>query len=199
MKVKEIFVIGFIKGVEFLFKKNGVEYIKGIGSFQDEYIVKVEFNDGGEISVIGKNIFIVIGFEVIFFFGFMIDEQIVISSIGVIVFEKVFEKFVVIGGGIIGLEMVFVWFCLGFKVIVVEYFDQIGGFGMDIEVVKGIQKILKKQGIIFKIGIKVFFGEKIGDEVKVQIEVVKGGKEEMVCFDCDFEVDQVGMLILIIV
>lgn len=189
MKAKETSVTGLTKGVEFLLKKNGVEYIKGTGSFQDEHTVKVELNDGGETSVTGKNILIATGSEVTPFPGLTIDEQTVISSTGAIALEKVPEKLVVIGGGIIGLEMASVWSRLGSKVTVVEYLDQIGGPGMDTEVAKGIQKILKKQGITFKTGTKVLSGEKTGDEVKVQTEAAKGGKEETVCFDCDFEAD----------
>ncbi|KXX78533.1 Dihydrolipoyl dehydrogenase, mitochondrial [Madurella mycetomatis] len=170
MKAKEQSVSGLTKGVEFLFKKNGVEYIKGTGSFQDEHTVKVQLNDGGETSVAGKNILIATGSE--------IDEKTVISSTGAIALEKVPKSMVVIGGGIIGLEMASVWSRLGSKVTVVEYLDQIGGPGMDTEIAKGIQKILKKQGINFKTGTKVIGGEKTGSEVKVQVDAAKGGKAE---------------------
>ncbi|KAK4184448.1 hypothetical protein QBC35DRAFT_505897 [Podospora australis] len=179
MKAKDTSVTGLTKGVEFLLKKNGVEYIKGTGSFQDEHTVKVELNDGGETSVTGKNILIATGSEVTPFPGLTIDEQTVISSTGAIALEKVPEKMIVIGGGIIGLEMASVWSRLGAQVTVVEYLDQIGGPGMDTEIAKSIQKILKKQGIIFKTGTKVVSGEKISsNEVKVEVDSAKGGKPE---------------------
>jgi dihydrolipoamide dehydrogenase len=180
MKAKEQSVSGLTKGVEFLFKKNGVEYIKGTGSFQDEHTIKVQLNDGGETSVVGKNILIATGSEVTPFPGLEIDEKRVISSTGAIALEEVPKKMIVIGGGIIGLEMASVWSRLGADVTVVEYLDVIGGPGMDTEIAKNIQKILKKQGINFKTSTKVVSGEKTGDEVKVQIDSSKGGKPEMV-------------------
>lgn len=179
MKAKDTSVAGLTKGVEFLFKKNGVEYIKGTGTFQDENTIKVQLNDGGETSVVGKNILIATGSEVTPFPGLTIDEQTVISSTGAIALEKVPKKMIVIGGGIIGLEMASVWSRLGSKVTVVEYLEQIGGPGMDTEIAKSIQKILKKQGIIFKTGTKVVSGEKTSsDEVKVQVDSAKGDKPE---------------------
>lgn len=180
MKAKDQSVSGLTKGVEFLLKKNGVEYIKGAGSFQDEHTVKVQLNDGGETSVTGKNILIATGSEVTPFPGLQIDEKTVISSTGAIALEKVPKKMTVIGGGIIGLEMASVWSRLGSEVTVVEFLDQIGGPGMDTEIAKSIQKILKKQGINFKTGTKVLGGEQSGEGVKVNVDSAKGGKEETV-------------------
>lgn len=180
MKAKDQSVSGLTKGVEFLFKKNGVEYIKGTGSFQDEHTVKVQLNDGGETSVVGKNILIATGSDVTPFPGLEIDEKTVISSTGALSLEKVPEKLLVIGGGIIGLEMASVWSRLGSKVTVVEYLDQIGGPGMDTEIAKSIQRILKKQGINFKTATKVVSGEKTGEGVKINVDSSKGGKPETV-------------------
>lgn len=171
---------GLTKGVEFLLKKNGVEYIKGAASFQDEHTVNVQLNDGGETSVTGKNILIATGSEVTPFPGLEVDEKTVISSTGAIALESVPKKLVVIGGGIIGLEMASVWSRLGSEVTVVEFLDQIGGPGMDTEVAKGIQKILKKQGIKFKTGTKVLNGERASENVKINVDSAKGGKEESV-------------------
>jgi dihydrolipoamide dehydrogenase len=182
MKAKEQSVTGLTKGVEFLFKKNGVEYIKGTGSFQDEHTIKVELNDGGETSVVGKNILIATGSEVTPFAGLEIDETRVVSSTGAIALQQVPAKMTVIGGGIIGLEMASVWSRLGADVTVVEFLDQIGGPGMDTEISKQIQKILKKQGINFKVGTKVLGGDKNGELVKLDVESVKGGKAETVSF-----------------
>lgn len=182
MKAKDQSVGGLTKGVEFLFKKNGVEYIKGAGSFQDEHTIKVQLNDGGETSVVGKNILIATGSEATPFPGLEIDEKRVVTSTGAIALEKVPESLVVIGGGIIGLEMASVWSRLGSKVTVVEFLDQIGGPGMDNEIAKQALKILKKQGINFKIGTKVVSGDKSGELIKLEVDSAKGGKPETVSF-----------------
>lgn len=180
MKAKDTSVTGLTKGIEFLFKKNGVEYIKGTGTFADEHTVNVELNDGGETSVVGKNIIIATGSEATPFPGLEIDEKRVITSTGALSLQKVPESMVVIGGGIIGLEMGSVWSRLGAKVTVVEFLDQIGGPGMDTEISKMSQKILKKQGINFKLGTKVVSGDTSGDKIKLQLDAAKGGKEETV-------------------
>ena len=185
MKAKEQSVTGLTKGVEFLLKKNGVEYLKGTGSFQDEHTVKVALNDGGETTVVAKNIIIATGSEATPFPGLEIDEKRVITSTGAIALEKVPGKMLVIGGGIIGLEMASVWSRLGSEVTVIEFLDQIGGPGMDTEIAKQAQKILKKQGINFKTGTKVVSGDKSGDLVKLEVDSAKGGKPETVSSPCD--------------
>jgi len=106
MKAKDTSVSGLTKGIEFLFKKNNVEYIKGTGAFQDEHTVAVNLVEGGETSVRGKNIIIATGSEATPFPGLTIDEEKVITSTGAIALKKVPKKMIVIGGGIIGLEMV---------------------------------------------------------------------------------------------
>ena len=106
MSAKTTSVDGLTKGVEFLFKKNNVEYIKGTGAFAGEHEVKVNLIDGGEKTLRGKNIIIATGSEATPFPGLNIDEKKVITSTGAIALEEVPKKMVVIGGGIIGLEMV---------------------------------------------------------------------------------------------
>jgi hypothetical protein len=106
MKAKDTSVSGLTKGIEFLFKKNNVEYIKGTGAFQDEHTIAVNLIDGGETTVKAKNIFISTGSEATPFPGLTIDEKKVITSTGAIALQQVPKKMVVIGGGIIGLEMV---------------------------------------------------------------------------------------------
>jgi dihydrolipoamide dehydrogenase len=106
MKAKETSVAGLTKGIEFLFKKNNVTYIKGTGAFKDEHTIDVNLLDGGETSVTGKNIIIATGSEATPFPGLTIDEKKVITSTGAIALTEVPKKMVVIGGGIIGLEMV---------------------------------------------------------------------------------------------
>ena len=180
MKAKESSVNGLTKGVEFLLKKNGAEYIKGAGSFVNENEVKIELNDGGETTVRGKNIIIATGSESTPFPGLEVDEKRVITSTGAIALEKVPESMIVIGGGIIGLEMASVWSRLGSKVTVVEFLGQIGGPGMDAEIAKATQKVLKKQGIEFKINTKVVSGDTSGEKVKLEVDAAKGGKAESV-------------------
>lgn len=180
MKAKEQSVSGLTKGIEFLFKKNGVEYVKGTGSFVDEHTVKVDLNDGGEAMLKGKNIIIATGSEATPFPGLQIDEKRVVSSTGALSLEKVPESLVVIGGGIIGLEMASVWSRLGAKVTVVEFLGQIGGPGMDTEISKTTQKILKKQGLEFKLNTKVISGDTTGDKIKLEVDAAKGGKPETV-------------------
>lgn len=180
MKAKETSVAGLTKGVEFLLKKNGAEYIKGAGSFVNENEVKVVLNDGGETTLKGKNILIATGSEATPFPGLEIDEQRVITSTGAIALTEVPKTMTVIGGGIIGLEMASVWSRLGSKVTVVEFLGQIGGPGMDTEIAKSAQKILKKQGMEFKLNTKVVSGDKSGDKVKLEVDAAKGGKPETV-------------------
>jgi len=180
MKAKETSVSSLTKGIEFLFKKNNVEYIKGTGSFADEHTVKVDLNEGGETTLRGKNILIATGSESTPFPGLEIDEKRVITSTGAIALKEVPKKMVVIGGGIIGLEMGSVWSRLGSEVTVVEFLGQIGGPGMDAEVSKSIQKILGKQGMKFKLNTKVMNGDASGNSIKLAVEAAKGGKEETV-------------------
>jgi len=106
MNAKDTSVSGLTKGIEFLFKKNNVEYIKGTGAFADEHTVKVNLVEGGETSVRGKNIIIATGSEATPFPGLTVDEKKVVTSTGALGLKEVPKKMIVIGGGIIGLEMV---------------------------------------------------------------------------------------------
>lgn len=182
MKAKDTSVSSLTRGIEYLFKKNGVEYVKGTGSFASEHEVKVQLLDGGETTVVGKNILIATGSESTPFPGLEIDEKRVVTSTGALSLDKIPEKMVVIGGGIIGLEMASVWSRLGSKVTVVEFLDQIGGPGMDAQIAKEALKILKKQGMEFKLGTKVVGGENTGDSVKLDVDAAKGGKQQTVSF-----------------
>lgn len=106
MKAKEQSVDGLTKGIEYLLKKNNVDYVKGTGSFVDQNTVKVDLLEGGEKVLKGKNIIIATGSESTPFPGLKIDEKRIISSTGALSLSEVPKKMVVIGGGIIGLEMV---------------------------------------------------------------------------------------------
>jgi dihydrolipoyl dehydrogenase len=134
LKHKENAVSGLTKGVEFLFKANKVDYVKGTASFVNPGRVSVELNEGGQTEIEAKNIIIATGSEVTPFPGIEIDEKQIISSTGALELTQVPEKLVVIGGGVIGLEMGSVWSRLGAEVTVVEYIGAIGGAGMDGEV-----------------------------------------------------------------
>ncbi|MCJ1308664.1 dihydrolipoamide dehydrogenase precursor [Agyrium rufum] len=178
MAAKNTSVDGLTKGVEFLFKKNNVEYIPGTGTLTGEHEVKVNRIDGNEQTLRGKNIIIATGSEATPFPGLDIDEKKVVTSTGAIALEEVPKKMVVIGGGIIGLEMGSVWSRLGAEVTVVEFLGQIGGPGMDAEISKSAQKILTKQGMKFKLNTKVLSGDSSGEGVKLEVEAAKGGKKE---------------------
>ena len=176
MKAKDTSVSGLTKGVEFLFKKNKVEYIQGAGRFEDQNTVAVDLNDGGSTTLRGRNIFIATGSEATPFPGLEIDEQKVITSTGAIGLMEVPMKMVVIGGVVIGLEMASVWSRLGSEVTVVEFLGQIGGPGMDADIAKNIQKTLGKQGLKFMLSTKVTNGDASGSGVKIDVEAAKGGK-----------------------
>lgn len=190
MKAKDTSVTGLTKGVEFLFKKNNVEYIKGAGRFEDQNTIAVDLTDGGETSVRGKNIFIATGSESTPFPGLEVDERKVVTSTGALGLEKIPKKMVVIGGGIIGLEMGSVWSRLGSDVTVVEFLPAIGGPGMDADISKYIQKVLSKQGMKFKLNTKVTNGDASGEGVKLDVEAAKGGKQETVSLPQQFNHDQ---------
>jgi len=175
---KDRAVAGLTKGIEFLFKANKVDYVKGAASFVTQNRLAVQLNDGGETELEGKNIIIATGSEVTPFPGIDIDEEQIVSSTGALSLKKVPEKMVVIGGGIIGLEMGSVWSRLGAEVTVVEFIGAIGGAGMDAQVSKAFQKILGKQGLKFKLNTKVTGAKKVDGKVKITVESAKGGKEE---------------------
>ncbi|KAI9811017.1 MAG: dihydrolipoamide dehydrogenase precursor [Phylliscum demangeonii] len=180
MKSKDTAVTSLTKGVEFLFKKNHVEYIPGTGTITGEHEVKINLIKGGQQTVRAKNIIIATGSEATPFPGLEIDERRVITSTGAIALDKVPKKMTVIGGGIIGLEMGSVWSRLGTEVTVVEFLGQIGGPGMDADVAKQSQKFLQKQGVKFKLNTKVIQGDASGENVRLEVEAAKGGKRETV-------------------
>lgn len=136
LEAKDAAVTGLTKGVEYLFKQNGVTYLKGAGSFESATQIKVALNEGGETIVDGKNFIIATGSEVAPFPGgaITIDEEQIVSSTGALSLKEVPKKMIVIGGGIIGLEMGSVWSRLGAEVTVVEFLGGIGGQGIDEEV-----------------------------------------------------------------
>lgn len=163
-------------GVEFLFKKNKIEAFTGFGKVAAAGKVSVTAEDGSVKELETKNIIIATGSDVAGIPGVQvdIDEKVIVSSTGALEFTKVPETLVVVGGGVIGLELGSVWSRLGAKVTVVEYLDKILG-GMDGEVSKQFQRMLAKQGMDFKLSAKVTAVEKSGNGAKVTFEPVKGG------------------------
>ena len=129
-------MVGLTRGIETLFKQNKVDYIKGTASFASPTKITIHLNDGGETEIDAKNIIIATGSEVSPFPGgaIEIDEKQIVSSTGALELQEVPKKMVVIGGGIIGLEMGSVWSRLGAEVTVVEFLDAIGGAGIDEEI-----------------------------------------------------------------
>lgn len=112
MKAKDTSVKGLTQGVEYLFKKNGVEYVKGSASFRNEYEVDVKLLDGGDRTLRGKNIIIATGSEATPFPGLPFDEKRIVSSTGALEFKEVPRKLIVIGAGVIGLELVYASFAV---------------------------------------------------------------------------------------
>jgi len=170
------------KGVEFLFKKNKVTYIKGKGVVFSKNDVVVYGSNNSRSNIKAKNIVIATGSEVASLPGIEIDEKNIVSSTGALSFDKVPKKLAVIGGGYIGLEMGSVWSRLGSDVTVVEYLDFITP-GMDREISNEFQKILTKQGIKFKMGSKVNTVNSKGDFVTISYTDIKNSKEEKIEVD----------------
>ena len=169
------------KGVEFLFKKNKVTYIKGKGVlFSKNDIVVYENNKRTNYKA--KNIVIATGSTVVSLPGIEIDEKNIISSTGALSLNEVPKKLAVIGGGYIGLEMGSVWSRLGSEVTVIEYLDHITP-GMDREISDEFKKILTKQGIKFKMGSKVNSVKTNGTGILINFTDVKTSKAESLEFD----------------
>lgn len=178
LAAKDASVKALTGGIEsYLFKKYGVDYIKGEASFASPNKIDVKLLDGGETQIEAKNTIIATGSEVTPFPGIEIDEERIVSSTGALSLKEVPKKMIVIGGGVIGLELGSVWSRLGAEVTVVEFLGAIGA-GMDAEVAKNFQKMLQKQGFKFKLNTKVVAGQREGDIVKIKVDSAKGGKEE---------------------
>ncbi|KDE04635.1 dihydrolipoyl dehydrogenase [Microbotryum lychnidis-dioicae p1A1 Lamole] len=180
LEAKNKSVAALTGGVEYLLKKNKVDYIKGEASFASATEIDVALLDGGKTQVSAKNVIIATGSEVTPFPGMEIDEKQIVSSTGVLDLQKVPEKLVVIGAGVIGLEMGSVWSRLGAKVEVVEFLGGIGGAGIDGGIAKAFQKILTKQGIKFSLNTKVLGATKKDGKVSLEIEGAKDGKKSTI-------------------
>ena len=179
MKFKDAGVEGNVKGVAFLFKKNKVDTFHGTGRIAAPGRVEVKAADGKTETIEGKAIVIGTGSDVARLPGVDIDEQRIVSSTGALVLDKVPERLLVIGAGVIGLELGSVWRRLGSEVIVVELLDRILP-GMDSEVCRQVQRIFERQGIRFKLSSKVASIETGEKKLKVIIEPAAGGTAESI-------------------
>ena len=177
MAHKDATVKANVDGIEFLFKKNKVDSFKGTGSVSAPGKVRVEGSETVELSA--RNIVIATGSQASGIPGVdvKIDEKTIVTSTGALELKKVPQNLVVVGGGVIGLEMGSVWARLGSKVTVVEFLDSILG-GMDKDVSKNFMRMLKKQGMDFRLSSKVTAVAKSKKGAKVTFEPVAGGDSE---------------------
>lgn len=178
MAHKDKVVLDLTKGIEGLFKKNKVTYVIGKGSVKSATEVLVD----GKQSLQTKKILIATGSDVMQLPGVTIDEKKIVSSTGALALEKVPQQMIVVGGGVIGLELGSVWRRLGAQVTVVEYMDKIGG-GLDGELSKQFQRVLEKQGMVFKLGAKVTGADAKGKGVALTVEAAQGGAKETLSAD----------------
>lgn len=167
-------------GIEYLFKKNKVDWLKGYATFKDAHSVDV----AGQ-TVTAKHIVIATGSSVMPLPGVAVDNDagIIVDSTGALALDRVPSHMVVIGGGVIGLELGSVWRRLGAKVTVVEYLDQLLP-GMDGEVRKEAAKIFKKQGMTLKLSTKVTGASVVGKTATLTLEPAAGGPAETLEADC---------------
>ncbi|MCT8997885.1 dihydrolipoyl dehydrogenase [Chelativorans intermedius] len=170
-----------VKGLDFLMKKNKIEVFRGTGRIAAAGRVTVTGEDGKEETLETKNIVIATGSDVAGIPGVDVkfDEKVIVSSTGALELSKVPETMVVVGGGVIGLELGSVWARLGARVTVVEYLDTILG-GMDSEVAKQFQRLLSKQGFTFHLGARVTEVAKAGKGAKVTFEPARGGDAQTI-------------------
>ncbi len=188
MKNKDKAVSILTKGVEFLFKKNKVTYLKGFGSFISDKKISVKGEDGKKREIEAKNIIIATGSEAMPMPNVEFDEKTIVSSTGALSLKKVPKSLVVVGGGYIGLEMGSVWSRLGAEVNVIEFLDHITP-GMDREISEEFMKILKKQNIKFHLNRKVTSIKKTNNGVQISTLDKNGDSKE---FNCDVALISIG-------
>jgi dihydrolipoamide dehydrogenase len=184
MSHKDAVVKANVSGVAFLFKKNKIDAHIGTGMVLGEGKVKVTAADGKETILEGKNIVIATGSDVAGIPGVEVafDEKVIVSSTGAIALDKVPGHLVVVGGGVIGMELGSVWARLGSKVTVIEYLDKLLG-AMDADVSKHFQRLMEKQGMAIKTGSKVTGVSKAKKGASVTFEPVAGGAAETIDAD----------------
>jgi dihydrolipoamide dehydrogenase len=181
MKHKDETVTANVNGVAFLFKKNKIDWLKGEAEIIAPGRVRVK-GPVAEVVYDAPHIVIATGSDVARLPGVEIDEKVVVSSTGALALPSVPKKLVVVGAGIIGLELGSVWRRLGAEVTVVEFLDRILP-GMDNEIAKSMQRILEKQGFKFHLGHKVAKVDRAGDGGSVHIEPAAGGEAQTLAAD----------------
>ncbi|MBY0581076.1 MAG: dihydrolipoyl dehydrogenase [Rickettsiales bacterium] len=189
MKTKDSTVSGLGQGIAGLFKKNKVDYFNGLGKFESNNKISVALNSGENKLLEADNIIIATGSVPVTLPNMPIDEEKIVTSDGALSLKKVPKKMIVIGGGVIGLELGSVWSRLGTKVEVVEFADNIL-FGFDSDIRKEAKKIFEKQGLTFKLSSKVTSAQIKNGKVEVEITSISGGNAEKV--DCDVVLVAVG-------
>lgn len=179
---KDKAVKGLCGGVEYLFKKNKVTYFKGEGSFVDAGSIQVKELSGAVQTIATKKTIIATGSEPTPLPFLPFDEEVILSSTGALALPQVPKNMIVIGGGVIGLEMGSVWARLGSKVTVVEFADRCSPT-LDTDVTDALVKALSKgEKMTFKTSTKVVSGKRVGNTVELVVESVKtGAKETLVC------------------
>jgi len=167
-------------GIKMLFKGNKVTHLSGHGKITGPNQVSVLGPDGQVAEVVNtKNIMIATGSEVTPFPGIEVDEETIVSSTGALSLKQVPEKMIIIGAGVIGVELGSVWSRLGSQVTAVEFLGHVGGMGIDMDISKQFQRIMTKQGLKFKLNTKVTGAKKeAGGKITVSVEGVKDGKTE---------------------
>jgi dihydrolipoamide dehydrogenase len=178
MKFKDEGVAGNVNGVAFLLKKNKIDAFIGHGRIVAPGKIEVK-GDGKTETVETRNIVIATGSDVTRLKGIEIDEKRVVSSTGALTLEAVPKKLLVVGAGVIGLELGSVWRRLGAEVTVVEFLDRILP-GMDSEVCRQFHRILEKQGVTFKLASKVTAIDTSGNRLKASVEPAAGGAAETI-------------------
>jgi dihydrolipoamide dehydrogenase len=168
-----------VKGVDFLFKKNKIEAFRGVGRISAPGKVEVKSGDGKTQTLETKAIVIATGSDVARLNGIDIDEKRIVSSTGALELANVPRKLLVVGAGIIGMELGSVWRRLGAEVTVVEFLDHILP-GIDSEVARQFHRIQQRQGIAFKLSSKVTGVDASGKMLKVKVEPVDGGAAETI-------------------
>jgi dihydrolipoamide dehydrogenase len=174
MKFKDEGVDGNVKGVAYLFKKNKIDSFHGFGQVAGTGMVEVKGADGKTQMLDTKAIVIATGSDVARLRGIEIDEKRIVSSTGALVLDKVPPRLLIIGAGVIGLELGSVWRRLGSEVVVVEFLDRVLP-GMDGEVCRQAQRLFEKQGIKFHLSSKVTAVDASGARLKAQVEPAAGG------------------------
>jgi len=177
------------KGVEFLFRKHKIDWIKGTGRIARAGTVEVALAEGGSRSLAAKAIVIATGSESVPLKGVEIDEETIVTSTGALTLPSVPKHLVVVGGGYIGLEMGSVWRRLGAEVTVVEFLDRIVP-GMDSEVGKQFQRLLERQGFKFRLSTKVTGAKKAKGGLTLTLEPAAGGAAETL--PCDVVLVAIG-------